>query len=167
MDKHITDLGINMITKDYHKNMTVLLHNSPYENAIGGHLHRNFIFRILKTQIPEEWCYMLDDDNLIHHKLIDFFVNNEFLDKATWAFFSMVRNDGSVMEADTNNIKVGHVDTSMVLFKAKVLNGFIFENDYTADGKFIGYLNQTRRTEMYYWPVVMAYYNKLRGGNAA
>lgn len=152
-------LDSNYIPLENNENLTIFHFPSPYENAIGGHLHRNFIFRVLSTQIPEEWCYMLDDDNLIHSKLIDYFVNHDL--NGNVLFFSLQRNDGSVMEANLDNIKIGHIDTAMIMFRAKKVNGFKFENRYTSDGEFIEYLYHMCKTEFNYWPVVMAYYNRL------
>jgi hypothetical protein len=138
-----------------------LYHNifySPYEFAEGGHLHREYLFKFIKP-IYNQWCYMLDDDNLLHPKLIEFFLESEL--KCDAYLFALLDASGKQMfPAIKEGIKIGRVDTAMLLFKLKCTEGFKFQDRYHADGEFI--MNVYQKYNMCFVNQPMAYYNKLR-----
>jgi hypothetical protein len=132
---------------------------SPYEKAVGGHLHRNFILSGMTKLDCDKWCYFLDDDNLIHSDIINF-VANYNLGQLVY-MFSQERNGRNVISG-YDTLKMGQVDTAQVLFKLSCLNDFTFENIYEADGKFILYLWDKFKNEFEFIKDRFSYYNKLR-----
>jgi hypothetical protein len=134
----------------------IYMAKSPYKNAVGGHLHRNFAIEFFHIH-QDEYVYFLDDDNLISEDIINFTIDNK-LDKDVY-LFSQLRN-GNTIIADKDAVKVGVIDTAQVLFKRKCLNDYKFENVYDADGRFIMYLYE--KYEFNFCQDVFSFYNKLK-----
>lgn len=144
-----------------HFTIDPLLSNVKY--AIAGHAHRNIVLRALETISTKAWIYNLDDDNLLHPNLISFLLRNERkLKRKRGVIFSQQFKDGR-LRLGIDKIKVGYVDTAMILFKSKYLRGLKFqENDYCGDGLFIENFYKKHKRKIYLEQTPLCYYNFLK-----
>lgn len=141
------------------KDLYIVQAVSPYKNAVGGHLHRNYILSNMKGLNSNRFIYFLDDDNLLHPNFVDFVSNNE-LDLSVY-MFSQVRWTGNKI-ADLKTLKIGHVDTAQILCRLYCFQDFEFPNIYEADGHWIMHLWNKYSGYFKMEKDIFTYYNKLR-----
>lgn len=129
--------------KHNHANVLVSVLLSDKEKVIAGHYHRNIILNSLEKSedyeiIKNDWCYNLDDDNILHPLLTSLIANHEAIRSDVILFSQALHNNALRLKADKNNVEVCHVDTAMILFRISAIQGSRFiEDDYCADGHFI------------------------------
>ncbi len=143
-------------------NLKINLLVSPHTRAPGGHAHRNFVLDLLEGD-DEQWIYNLDDDNILHPGFINFFLTDNELDNYDVALFAQILADGTLrLNANTDSIKVNHVDTAMCLFRKKALrDGLRYVESYCGDGYFLEALFNNNSNKFFIRNTPLCYYNYL------
>lgn len=137
---------------------------APEGPSVAGYGQRNFAL----DQILDGWIYFLDDDNLIHPRLIPTWSEaiREY-PQAWWFIFRQVRPNGAIYLRATCPPRINHVDIGQSMIHRKVIGAQRFENQYCADGILFERLAQ--QFEPVCVDVEATFYNALRvndGGQA-
>ena len=122
-----------------------------------GHPQRNFGLNF----VSKGFVYFLDDDNIMHPHF--------------WQVFPHIMNDNNQyiysfdMEKEDGSIKVGNepflhvIDTAMVLISHSLIKGLQWYKHFAySDGIFISTLYEKNKSNFFYIPHAICYYNKLQ-----
>lgn len=142
------------------KNLYIVKLISPYDKAVGGHLHRNYILNNMRGLSRDRWVYFLDDDNTLSEGFVNFFVDDA-LDQTVY-MFSQLMPDGRKRIAGNETMRIGYVDTAQPLCRLYCLDNFQFQDIYEADGRFVLHLWNTYKHSFKFLEHNFVYYNKLR-----
>ena len=119
--------------------------------GISGNPQRNFALSKIKNQ--NTLLYYLDDDNIIHpniYRLLNIIDNNKI-----YTFNQYNRLKG-------NNIKVGRIDTAMVIIPYNLCKNVKWILDkYEADGYYIKECYDKNKNIHIYVDNALCYYNKI------
>lgn len=133
---------------------------------IAGHAARNKVLNSLEAVgRTDDWIMSLDDDNIIHPRLIKFLKENQdSLNNYSGLLFDQVLKNGNIrLKVDPDNVGVNQTDTAQFMFKLDILDGLRFkEDEYAADGLFIGELFNKNKDKFLIINEPMCYYNYLR-----
>ncbi len=127
----------------------------------GGIAGKKQVNHALDYVDKDSWVYVLDDDNLLHHKFnIDLFSRLSFYYNGF--IFSQELPDGSIRIPSKDNIKVCHVDQAQYLLHMSLIGEKRFIQQYEADGIFIEQIYNEHADKILVTSEVLCYYNKLR-----
>lgn len=119
--------------------------------GISGNPQRNYA--LTKIENPNTLLYYLDDDNVIHPELYKLL--NIIDDTKIYTFNQFNRIKG-------NNIRVGGIDTAMVILPFRLCNDERWIRDkYDADGYYIVECYNKNKDKHIYVDNDLCYYNKL------
>jgi hypothetical protein len=139
------------------KGFTIEILKGKDEESFFGNSYRNQGLDLIDYE--DSLTYFLDDDNIIHpnfHDLINVFVESDF----DAIFFSQLEPDGSI-SLQPSDIKVGGVDTAMLLVRTNIANKYRWVLDeYTADGIYASEIFQNEKCKIVYTPY--CFYNFLK-----
>lgn len=136
------------------------------KGGVSGNLQRNLA---LDNTDNDSWVYFLDDDNLIHPKLV------EFVNSGKLSYWTELNNpprvkglifgqtgEGLTRMPNVNWIKVCHVDQAQYFLHYSLIGKLRFLQVYEADGHFIERIFNEHGKSIVIMNEIMCYYNKLR-----
>jgi hypothetical protein len=154
----IGDTDVSHILKDsrvvYHKINT---------QQIWGHEQRNFFIKNIEC-VSDDWCYFLDDDNLITQDIIDV-INDKDNSNADIILMSqkMGNTDQTRLYGLLGHLSLGNCDIGSFLIKYKIIkNTYIYNEDQrNADGHYCEQLNSINNINIKYLLNKFTKYNAL------
>lgn len=154
----IGDTDISYILKDsrviYHKINT---------QQIWGHEQRNFFIQNIEC-LSDDWCYFLDDDNLITQDIIDV-INDEDNSNTDIILMSqkMGNTDQTRLYGLLGHLSLGNCDIGSFLIKYKIIkNTYIYNEDQrNADGHYCEQLSSINDINIKYLLNKFTKYNAL------
>ena len=134
-----------------------------------GDMGHSLINRVLDI-IDDGWVYILDDDNIMHPKLLEEIVYNyQHLSGLCegYIFMQFVNfkdfTNQKIRKIDENNVKPQHIDMAQFLLKRSLIGDHRFvPNTYIADGIFIEKIYNENRQNFHFIHDSLCYYNYLQ-----
>ena len=145
-----------------------ILH-SDTAKAFVGHAHRNFFLNHLRKEVygSNHWIYFLDDDTILHPDFIS--TVTDILPQMDLTHGCIIFNQDfnesrPRLVADKNNVRVGHIDMGMYMFRFMPDDMVMFDPaDYCADGIYAEHLFQLHGSSGFHrLNKTLSYYNYLR-----
>lgn len=128
-----------------------------------GHEQRNFFIKNIKCE-DNDWCYFLDDDNIITQDLIEV-LNSERHSPIDVILFSQKKGltEGTRLYAFEGHMSLGNVDIgSFAIRYGSLKNTFIpFENQRNSDGHYAEQITRLPNVRIKYFPDKYVRYNSL------
>jgi len=123
------------------------------ENAVAGHLHRNYVIEQLH---PHDWFYSVDDDNILHSGFM-----YELEDGREAVVVAQEWKDGS-RRLHANIPRMGVIDTAQFAIRKSLIGNVRFQNVYEGDGLFIEEIYKLHPDKFTFIDKALSYYNYLR-----
>jgi hypothetical protein len=106
----------------------------PLKQNVGGHAIKN---RMLDG-IEDGWCWILDDDTVMHPELLGRLDRVLTEQPGTWALVvSQTRRDGRYLEAAEGMVKVGYIDAGQVIMRRDFIGDHRIPTTYEGDGRWL------------------------------
>jgi hypothetical protein len=122
------------------------LHFDLAQTDVGGHAQKNAML----DSIDDGWCWILDDDTLMHPDLL------KRLDKVlteqpdTWALVvSQTREDGRYLPAEEQQVRVGFIDAGQAIMRRDFIGDHRLPKNYVGDGEWLSDLLPSREGVVY------------------
>jgi len=134
--------------------------NLRFLKSTPGACGYDLINQILKEIDPNEWMYLLDDDNILHPNFSEF-IGDIKTDKSVITFSQFVdKKDFTGLEyriAIPENMRFQGIDSAQILIKRSMVKEFAL--NYAADGILIDALYKSNPEEFLFIDKVISYYN--------
>jgi hypothetical protein len=152
----IGDTDISTILKDNRITYIKINTKEPW-----GHEQRNFFIKNIKCS-DNDWCYFLDDDNLITQDIIDAINDNNNVDIILMSQKSG-KTDQTRLYGLPGHLSLGNCDIGSFLIKYKIIkNTYIYnENERNADGHYCKQLSSINGVHIKYLLNKFTTYNAL------
>ena len=135
--------------------------NLRFLKSTSGACGYDLINQILKEIKPDEWMYLLDDDNILHPDFSD--IGDVKTDKSVITFSQFVdKKDFTGLEyriAIPENMRFQGIDSAQILIKRSMVVEFAL--NYAADGILIDTLYKSNPEEFLLIDKVLCYYNYI------
>ena len=150
--------SLNFLLKD-----TRVFHHKIDTTQIWGHEQRNFFIKNIKCE-DNEWCYFLDDDNVVTPDLISEAMN-EYNSNYDIILFSQKQGltDKIRLYGSQGHLKLGMCDIGSFLIRYdKLKNTFIYSEDQrNADGHYCEQIASLQNINIKYCVDKYVRYNSL------
>ena len=124
------------------------------EESCVGYPQRNYALDL----IEDDWCYFLDDDNILHPDLIGE-IENIVDGRIEGILFRQELSSNDIRLIDPRQC---HMDIAQFALRKKLIGDKRFEIGYTADGKFIQEIYNDNHDKILRIEEPLCYYNYLR-----
>ncbi len=145
------------------KNDNRIFYNRIVTNYIWGHEQRNYFIKNINAN-NNDWCYFLDDDNLITKDLIDECndISNNNIDIILFSQKRGITNDIALYGLP-GRLKLGCCDIGSFLIRYKIIkNTFIYgEDQRNADGHYCEQIGSIPNINIKYCENKYVTYNAL------
>jgi hypothetical protein len=140
--------------------VTVVWHVRPgVPGDRGGYRTKNALLEAI-PESPEEWVILLDDDNVLHPRLLVRFA--EVIDQETEAVIVSCESAlHGLLRAAPENVKVGSIDAAQAILRRDCVGERRWRHLYTGDGRLLEQLVPELK-KVVYLDEVLAYHNKLQ-----
>jgi hypothetical protein len=134
------------------------INSSP---GIGGNSQRNWAIELMESG----FLYFLDDDNLLHERLLEALVEERrrWPNCGGFMFHQRSRKNRRNLRALRANVRPGAIDTGQFVVHRDVIGNVRWEPFHPcADGTFIRAVYQANSDRFRFVDEVLCYYNELR-----
>lgn len=107
---------------------------------------------------PEAWVLVLDDDTLMHRRLLHWFMRSK--DEAPAVIVSQERADGEILHAAPGNVRPGMIDIGQAILRRDLIGKRRIPERYDGDGEFLVRVLDSGKVGVYV-DRVLSYHNRL------
>ena len=137
-------------------NINIEYKSHPINKTTGGNHGKR---ELIRSAARKTWVYQLDDDNLLHPKLLPtlYKMMRKHPDSPLFVFWQAPRYQPKTLA----EIKLGFCDTAMHVFRSDLAKGVYFPLNFAADGIFLEGLVRKAGDSAILIPKNLCYYNAI------